>query len=200
MTDHSLEQILARRKTMTRRVIEGEFPKDVEKPFRVAQSNVWCFPANSGGHNYACRWGIPGDQLWVQEVHAFVEYAKDHGGGSESQNTTVVYRADGYNQINKDRGERWRPCRFMPRRYSRILLELEDVIVERVQDISEEDAIAEGVFNAGGVCGYNEDGTCKFGFSSMGVGTFPTAKEGYKFMWDVINRQRDDGIYAWDKN
>jgi hypothetical protein len=87
---------------------------------------------------------------------------------------------------------------FMPKWAARTWLEIAEVRVERVQDISEEDCIAEGVYNAGGVIldHWEKTGEIKTGYSSMGVGTFPTAKAGYEFMWDAINRKK----HPWASN
>ena len=87
-------------------------------------------------------YGAPGDRLWVRESFwkAFRSVDGDHG---------VVYRADYLPptqldpQIYHQKGS-WRPSIHMPRIYSRILLEITDVRVQRLQEISEEDAIAEG--------------------------------------------------------
>lgn len=82
-----------------------------------------------------CPYGAPGDRLWVREVSA--ECTK--GGGH------IIYKADneGIGTCHVH-GGRWRSPIHMPRWASRILLEVAEVRVERLQDVSEEDAIAEG--------------------------------------------------------
>lgn len=81
-----------------------------------------------------CPYGQPGDQLWVREAWARTTV----GLGTEM----VVYR-EGDNRT--DYGGPWKPGIHMFRRDSRISLEITRVRVERLQDISEGDAIAEGV-------------------------------------------------------
>jgi hypothetical protein len=85
-----------------------------------------------------CPYGVPGDRLWVRETW----------GGDDCSG--YAYRADhpDWARFQGD-GEQpdsaWRPSIHMPRRASRLLLEVTSVRAERLHDISEEDAIAEGV-------------------------------------------------------
>lgn len=79
----------------------------------------------------ACPYGAPGDRLWVRETWAKAGEVGD----------SVEYRADNGDPTNG----RWRPSIHMPRRVSRLTLEVTDVRVERLQDISESDSQAEGV-------------------------------------------------------
>jgi hypothetical protein len=102
------------------------------------------------------KYGIPGDRLWVRETW------KPHCEGPISDKfplgTCVKYRADGrcikpiewtddqgaWCEANEEMTH-WRPSIFMPRWASRITLEIVSVRVERLQDISEADAEAEGI-------------------------------------------------------
>ena len=96
------------------------------------------------------RWR-PGDRLWVKEtfgLHAHLDFTDWHRGSIRGEieddireRFAVAYRADHY---DKDHAA-WRPSIFMPRWASRITLEITDVWVQRLRDISEADAIAEGV-------------------------------------------------------
>lgn len=79
-----------------------------------------------------------GELRWVQETHAFE--ACEGPDGSDADR--VLYRAT---ETDPPEGIRWRPSIFMPRWASRITLRVTSVRVERVQDISDEDARAEGV-------------------------------------------------------
>lgn len=83
------------------------------------------------GISIACPYGKPGDRLWVRET-----WGNENGGG-------YLYKASHEHMTPGD--NRWRPSIHMPRAASRILLEITDVRVERVHDISEADAISEGV-------------------------------------------------------
>ena len=98
-----------------------------------------------------CPYGLPGDRLWVRETFAIVPrtaYARSDGVQQtlrpDDDHDAAIYRA-GWDRSNG--GFRWRPSIHMPRWASRILLEIADVRVERLQDISEADAKAEGAHN-----------------------------------------------------
>lgn len=116
---------------------------------------------SGGAPRPKCPYGEPGDRLWVRET--FTEYADEL---TEPDCRTILYRADESAQWKSsvdDRqvdgmeaefnpladapeyAPRWRPSIHMPRWASRITLEVTDVRVERLQEISEEDARSEGV-------------------------------------------------------
>lgn len=93
-----------------------------------------------------CPYGMPGDRLWVREAwsadYPEVGYQADLGRTYFPQDH--AHRTDLLRMYDRQRG-RWRPSIHMPRWASRILLEISDVRVERLQDISQADALAEGV-------------------------------------------------------
>lgn len=96
----------------------------------------------AGDHGYdalsfCCPYGIPGERLWVRETWAHWS----DGLGPVDESSHILYRAD----TARPDPKRWRPSIFMHRADSRILLEITDVRVQRLQEISEEDARAEGV-------------------------------------------------------
>lgn len=85
-----------------------------------------------------CPFGKVGDRLWVRETwcpHKYSDPNKKH----------AYYRADHPDWIAGEDITGWKPSIHMPRWASRITLEITDIRVERLQDISEEDARAEGV-------------------------------------------------------
>ena len=96
-----------------------------------------------------CPYGQPGDRLWVRETHAFVPrtaFAMSDGVQQtlrpDDDHVAAIYRA----AWERSRGGIvWRPSIHMPRWASRITLEITCVRVERLQDVSDDDAIAEGV-------------------------------------------------------
>ncbi|ENX5203908.1 hypothetical protein ACSAZQ_004482 [Salmonella enterica] len=104
-----------------------------------------------------CPFGQPGDRVWVRETFRVHSRATDVA--------TLVYRASVRNSWTEQTHrvpiavcdkpatpEKWTPSIHMPRWASRILLEITDVRVERLRDLSEEDAKSEGITPpAGGV-------------------------------------------------
>jgi hypothetical protein len=127
--------ILAGRKTQTRRPIK---PQPVNVVGELKTGGMWLVDTK---WHIACPYGKPGDRLWVRETW--------HGGnGSSGQPAPgyVSYRADGeMMEFFRKKGNRWRSPIHMPRWASRIILEVESVRVERLQDITSDDALAEGV-------------------------------------------------------
>lgn len=99
-------------------------------------------------------YGAKGDRLWVRETHAFGPICNDPDDWRDNPDDwAVFYRADGDERpwktsLDEDAEEiapPWRPSIFMPRWASRIALEVVSVRVERLHEITEEDARAEGV-------------------------------------------------------
>lgn len=128
---HNIRAILAGTKTQTRRAVKPQ-PKEV----RVQGCDWLC----DDGRILRCPYGQPGDELWVKETWSYF-------GGDEylyqQLRESVCYRAD-HNGTDSIPGGRWRSSMFMPRWASRITLRIESVRVERLQDITERDADAEG--------------------------------------------------------
>jgi hypothetical protein len=134
-----------------------------------------------------CPYGQPGDRLWVREAHALQNRYK---------NVWCTYAADGEHKIvpapalvNVARPG-LHPSIHMPRWASRILLEVTEVRIERLQEISEDDAIAEGVERAGerfkGYLPLVHDGK---------VHDLALAKSSYSQLWEFIN-----GPGSWQAN
>lgn len=136
--------ILDGRKSMTRRIVKGV----VEEP------GVYLVSAWEQGKMPKCPYGSASDRLWVRETF-YIDHVDWLGRLPSIQPPetadAIYYAADGTccQQIPEcgcaEVGKpRWRPSIFMPRWASRITLEITDVKVERLQDISEDDAKSEG--------------------------------------------------------
>lgn len=143
--------ILAGRKTQTRRILKHEHLDAADVFAFDASLGEWemgeCHQGPTAHVGYVkCPHGVPGDHLWVKETHAVLNVDGD---------TLVAYRAtcDGNafdyvsprGDVMRLEVEKWKPSIFMPRTASRLTLELAAVRVERLHDISEADAKAEGV-------------------------------------------------------
>lgn len=118
--------ILEGRKTQTRRIIKTQ-------PDKIwVDGRPWW---NIGGLRWPkCPYGQTGEALWVRENCQY-------GNQLEGCNETVLYAAD----YDREVCWRWRPSIHMHRWASRITLEIKDIRVERLHDISEDDARAEGM-------------------------------------------------------
>jgi len=130
-------------KTQTRRVVK--FPKwaSVAEGIEVENGIPEAYSQAEGRFSeIKCQHGQTGTKLWVREKFGQLQ---DEDGGR------YVYRAD-FPPDNDEfhRGKGWKPSIFMPRVASRILLEITDIRCERLQDISEADAISEGIEWCGG--------------------------------------------------
>jgi hypothetical protein len=92
-----------------------------------------------------CPYGQPGDRLWVREAWRTLKQYDDKQPGQLPADTPLRYEADGHFNRSEFEPGRLRPGIFMPRWASRIELEITLVRLQQLQDISEQDAVAEGV-------------------------------------------------------
>jgi hypothetical protein len=141
---------------------------------------------NGGG--FRCPYGAPGDRLWVRETWA--ASLDSDGDMCKPFLYRATYDEAVYGPLKASFSDRateiwdgigntgWRPSIHMPRWASRLTLEVTGVRVERVQDISEVDAGAEGI-----ECG--------------GEWEYDTARNAFRDLWDSINGARG---YGWDAN
>lgn len=170
--------ILAGRKAMTRRIVKPRHDWYVHEDRVYYEDYVTAQPEPM---EVPCPYGEPGDRLWVRETFRPIMSGVNEGGWD--------YRADdpsasGVGFIP------WKPSIFMPRQASRITLQVEAVRVERLQDITDADAIAEGMHKFHGLemYGYDPHGT-------PGNCVGDSAGEAFRLLWDKIN-----GPDSWDAN
>jgi hypothetical protein len=137
----SVQAILEGRKIMDRRVVKADLDSR-----GVRFTNRW---EDWHGNIVKCPFGKSGDILWVRETFK-VEGSMSHGQSVLG----VTYKANDRWVENESkevfniyhRGNTgWRPSTQLPKNAARIWLQVEDIKVERLQDISEEDARAEGL-------------------------------------------------------
>ena len=178
--------ILEGRKTQTRRFINSL--SGFSKISEFGKSNTpgfdWCFRDLNMRWNeftnhrllWKCPYGQPGDNLWVRET-----WAHEYGGG-------YLYRAS-HSHMKPDGN--WKPSIHMPRAASRILLKITDVRVERLNDISEWDAIDEGLEMVDGPDGIKYYGN--YGDNNADTALHPI--ESFRTLWEAIN-----GPGSWIKN
>lgn len=181
--------ILEGRKTQTRRVVKPV--KD--RNFGVMMAPCEIAPEVNNG-NFTNSIYKPNDELWVREKFAYADcegeyyyWATAFQDGLENEDFEYI---------------KWRPSIHMPRKASRIELRITDIGVERLQDISEEDAIEEGLkalskdrilFKYGIPDDDGFPGTVDDGWSWQEWKTNPI--DAYRKLWESIN-----GAGLWDQN
>lgn len=165
--------ILDKRKTQTRRAIKlppwstqdwDDFETDGESAAIIA-SSTGCFA------EILSPYGKVGDRLWVRETWL-------------THQELYFYRATDLGELPDSllqfsNPPKWKPSIFMPRAASRITLEITGVSIEKLQDITEEDAIAEGIdefsYEKAGL-NYEINGRCT-----------RDPIQAFEFLWDSIN-------------
>lgn len=232
-----VQAILRGEKTQTRRVVNPKYlcgnEDYVEHGVLMISDEFGDF---YNAIDYLARYKV-GDTLWVRETWkpgAWLEdgrVAVDYKASPELTKTPWIENFPGFeryyekwtNELLKkglksdsdgcfhwDHGKsplNWRPSIFMPRAAARIFLEVVNVRVERLHDITEEDAIAEGVGTADSVLSYGGDsfisytwhGLKHLGFkgddSFNGYSNASNARESFQSLWYSIN-----GKESWDDN
>ena len=187
-----VQAIQAGRKTQTRRILRCQ-PR-CRGAWWVERDGKWFFPNVAPEGSVKCPYGQPGDVLWVRETWA--EYYDPHGHPHEP---LIAYRA-GYDEANA-KEIKWKPSIHMPKAAARIFLKVVNVRVERLQDISESDAVAEGI---------NKIEPYSFSHPKMGMTSMPgcanimiddrlvekpKAVQVFEHLWQSIN-----GADSWAAN
>lgn len=201
LRDWEVRAVLKGRKTQLRRPISlTQFqPSDTpgyDWTFRCRRG-LWQDYRNADFLAKFCPHGRPGDRLWGRETWALVWPSFDGEAGivdevSEFKGPVPSERpefgwvpwyaadSDDISHHPDDRWvKRWRPSTHMPRWASRITLEITGVRVERLQDIGEEDARAEGLKPVRGPCGDR--------FWTFGSGEFIDPIAAFCSLWNSIN-------------
>lgn len=185
--------ILEGRKTQTRREVKFnhkpwleplphiEYARDGNPIWLSAEPSKEIRDSDYFDKGYPCPYGKPGDRLWVRETWG------------ESSLGKAIYRAS-TEEVERIAAEerwvsspRWRPSIHMPRWASRITLELTDVRVERLQEISDRDAEAEGV---GGMR------DMRFA-AALGNITSPAYRLNFIDLWESINGKGSWNLNPW---
>lgn len=213
--------ILAGRKTQTRRLLKPQPVFSGVKTLERARwcqvfdgrRDSWepCAPVSGGtlvavtsNGPWAWPYGRPGDRLFVREAWAPADRLLF--GSEQDPPQSIIYRADksgiifgadlrprkaDVSALNWS-SVRWRPSIHMPRWASRITLEIARVRVERLQDISEEDAREEGV--TPWVYGHGPVSAAELS-CEPGMRTERMYRDGFEVLWDRIN-----GSGSWRAN
>lgn len=185
-----IRSILSGAKTQTRRVIKPQSLHNSEMPLAAYQK---------------CPYGTHGDLLWVRETWRAVELDSVDGilYAADSRFVAIENTIDAANAwcdsySNGKHGSKWRPSIYMPRWASRITLEMTGVRVQRLQAISERDAIAEGIeCHTSNLGSRHSNPTPIYPAFPDRDGGFLTAKAAFECLWDTINAKRG---YSWHAN
>ncbi|HBR3907413.1 TPA: hypothetical protein L9T70_004760 [Klebsiella pneumoniae] len=199
--------ILDGRKTQTRRIVKGtdgavkfckEWDINGEEIFVVLgeKDHTGMNPVLGA---ISCPFGAVGDRIWVRETWSsdFANYyPNDRVWYAADNNRRLdIEVVDGVRGIYSPESDvhvpfRWQPSIHMPRWASRILLEITDVRVERLNAISEEDARAEGIIDGGCLnCGEPEPCGC--------ANPEPDATDAFAYLWQSIYGQESWNANPW---
>jgi len=164
---------------MTKKQYKGRYGAYFETK-SIEQNTLHICPAQ-------CSFGKPGDRLWVRETWA--RYQNDPDIEGLKDYFPVIYKAS-YEDPDDFEGP-WKPSIHMPRAASRLTLEITEVRVERLQDISTEDSIAEGLIKLPASGRYVlQKGEQYAGLASN------DPREVFARLWDSINAKK----HPWDSN
>ena len=206
-------------KTQTRRVLKPQPTRTKDTTLAMSSvpisQNDWSWPTRPGSvivsmmpyppkaylEAFPIRYA-PGDRLWVREAwksdRAYDDLAPSEMGGDEP----LIYMADdevqrwGGKPDALSRWGRYRQGMHMPRWASRITLHVTDVRVQRVQEIGEADAKAEGVQYMH--AGYHDDDEVFLNYlGGPDFGGSRAARESFRTLWDSLNASRG---YGWEAN
>jgi hypothetical protein len=186
--------VLANTKTQTRRIVNPQPPADIKEfcAYHHPKPGHWLYgwdEADKSLMEWSVRspYGAPGDGLWVREAWRVVAEADSTPPRDLSQAHRVWFESDEPHQPGFGK---YRPAMFMCRWMSRINLVVTGVRIERLQDISETDAIAEGIEER--VFGSDP---CRWRVYGV-PDTFTSCPvTSYQSLWESIN-----GAGNWDTN
>ncbi len=178
-----VKAILEGRKTQTRRIFKCSWRHDIEdgKAYIEMPDGTW--------PELISPYGKPGDLLWVRETH---QHTSCLNINPEDENYGYVYRADGQPWDDYD-GWKWKRSIHMPKAAARIWLQITEVKVERLENITKEDAIAEGIeiWEQQGITRYKAYGKFLTGFwddgNHLSIGAVHPAIASFRSLWASIN-------------
>jgi hypothetical protein len=197
-----IRAILDGRKTQTRRALKRPF-LDVlplnDGPGWIGLIQRGSPGTKAKGQAFRCRYGVPGDHLWVRETWQRVWERRDGQRFTEPDpNAHYVRSWYEYAATSDEPPPSWRPSIHMPRAASRLSLKVTQVRAERLQDISEADAIAEGVEPVGDAWkSYEIIHTGRHRGKPNPHAAVPNRSPvtSYRELWEAVN-----GPGSWDAN
>lgn len=226
-TAESVRAILAGRKTQTRRIAHKCNMHDGMKTAPVKWAEV-VHPARESGwvawypggapdlaeftkqqyaKGFECPYGAVGGHIWVRETYRECDMSGDKPiVCCEPWEFSFEYAADRPVDVPGFKYSRWKSSIFMPRKASRITLQVTGVRLERLQEITEADAIAEGLTTEtpadfpcprckgqGVYPGFGES----YGVTEFDCEVCDTSRKRFAISWDTINGKRG---FDWESN
>lgn len=185
--------ILDDRKTNTRRMVK--VPNDVEFAWKHELDNTYTFKREKGTASEFFTVKAPhkvGDIIYVRETWSdypqyYIWYKADfplHWDAKDTEHGEEVH-------IEAD-NVKWKPSIHMPKEYARLFLRVKDVRIERLNEISEEDAIKEGL-----LCVEEDDGVWYPDYTKLGR-LYKYAKSSFHTLWESIYGNGSfDNRYVW---
>jgi hypothetical protein len=186
--------ILEGRKTVTRRALNERALKNIGYGVQLGECHELptegpLHPNSIGYYNDFCPFGQPGDRLYVRETFmdlrgTGVEHRPDPDGPLQRYAYGADTRPGSHgDEARKDFGLKWKPSIHMPRAASRILLEIIAARIERLQDISDEQAQSEGIIPAPKTTEDSHQFWRNYHLSGDGTFCVRTPKESFKSLW-----------------
>lgn len=172
--------ILDGRKSCTRRLVKPE-PQGY---FEVSEEPLYIYDTD-GNQGKITPPYQPSDILYVRESYSELTFG-------------YVYKADGENIDHLGNVIKWHPSIHMPKEAARIWLKVTDVRVERLQEITEEQACMEGTDPWDEAC-YENNGWHPT-FSDPDSGGDPNMIDGFHKLWNSTIKKSDLDRYGWDAN
>jgi len=167
-TTEMVQAILAGRKSQTRRVIKPQPSQSVAELFNAALPVI--------NKNILMPRYQPGDILYVKETWQYIEGASGAG---------FAYKAGG--GVHNDT-DKWRSSRYMPKTAARLFLKVKDIRIERLQEITAEDCIAEGI---------ETDALNSRQLRAVRVNCPLYLRHWYRLLWDYLNAKQG---FGWNTN
>lgn len=219
-----VQAVLAGRKTVTRRLIKPQPQSKLCYIFAGCDVGTWRYPSKtaheSWGEEYRLpdsiakeeltrRWNPPyhtEDILYVRETWERFECwnceGDERGNCPKEPQKSVLDKTCGcymYRAANEISGDaKWRPSIHMPKEAARIWLKVTDVRVERLQEITEEQACMEGTNPLDEAC-YENNGWHPT-FSDPDSGGEPNMVDGFHKLWNSTIKKSDLDMYGWNAN
>lgn len=193
-----VQAILEGRKTQTRRIMQPQPEDSWMQDCKKQSPNLALYDKRTGLPHYWISDGKDGEiipkatlntVLWVRETWQF----------SDDLEEPYLYRQQYEEEHLPEfwKSIKWKPSIFMPKEACRLFLEVTNVRVERLQDISEADAVAEGIMPIVA----SNDSTRVLGYRDymidpkLGFNTLFNPKHSFESLWRSIN-----GPESWEAN